>query len=145
MTWWYNTESGALTSAGSAQTFFQQLQGGIGLGAGWHQLPIPSNDSEAQAAAEARKLYPTGTAPTTSVKTQVSNEASQQLTGSATGLSGLASIGDFFGRLTEGATWIRALELLLGLGLVIIGVAHAAGGTPAGRAARKIAGKAALA
>jgi hypothetical protein len=145
MTWWYNTESGALTSSGSVQTFFQQLQGGIGLGAGWHQLPIPSTDTEAQAAAEAVKLYPTGTAPTTSVKTQVSNEASQQLTGSATGLSGLASIGDFFGRLTQGSTWIRVLEMVLGVGLVLVGLAHAAGGTPAGRAAKRIAAKAALA
>lgn len=144
MTWWYNTESGALTSAGSAQTFLQQLQGTIGLGAGWHQLPIPSTDTEAQAAAEAVKLYPTGTAPTTSVKTQVSNEAGQQLTGSATGLSGLASVGDFFGRLTEGATWIRVLEMILGVGLVIVGLARAAGGTPAGRAAGRVAAKAAL-
>lgn len=144
MTWWYNTESGALTSAGSVQTFFQQLQGGVGLGSGWHQLPIPSTDTEAQAAAEAVKLYPTGTAPTTSVKTQVSNEASQQLTGSATGLAGLASIGDFFGRLTEGATWIRVLELVLGVGLVIVGMAHAAAGTPAGRAAKRVATRAAL-
>lgn len=144
MTWWYNTESGALTSAGSVQTFFQQLQGTVGLGAGWHQLPIPSNDTGVQAAAEARKLYPTGTAPTTSVKTQASNAASQALTGSATGLSGLASIGDFFGRLTQGATWIRALELLLGAGLVLVGLAHAAGGTPAGRAAKRVAVKAAI-
>lgn len=144
MTWWYNTESGALTSAGSVQTFFQQLQAGIGIGAGWHQLPIPSSDTEAQAAAEAVKLFPAGTAPTTSVKTQTSNALSQEATGSATGLAGLSSIGDFFGRLTEGATWIRVLEMLLGVGLVMVGLAHAASGTPAGRTARRVATKAAL-
>jgi hypothetical protein len=144
MTWFYNTESGALTSAGSVQTFLQQFQGDIGLGAGWHQLPIPSTDTGVQAAAEAVKLYPGGTAPTTSVKTQASNAASQALTGSATGLSGLSAIGDFFGRLTQANTWIRVLEMILGVGLVIVGMAHAAAGTPAGRAAKRVATTAAL-
>jgi hypothetical protein len=60
------------------------------------------------------------------------------------GLSGLAAIGDFFSRLTEGSTWIRVLEMVLGAGLVLVGLAHAASGTPAGRAAKSVAVKAAL-
>ena len=57
-------------------------------------------------------------------------------------LSGLAAIGDFFHRLTEASTWIRVGEVLLGLALITVGLAHIASGTAAGRAALK-AGKAA--
>ena len=131
MAWWYNTESGALTSAGSVQTFLQQVQGGIGLGAGWHQLPIPATDTEAQAAAEARKLYPTGTAPTTSVATQVSNAVSQEATGSATGLAGLQQVGTFFADLGSKNLWIRASKVIIGGALVLIGLAHITGASNA--------------
>jgi hypothetical protein len=57
-------------------------------------------------------------------------------------LGGLAAIGDFFQRLTQASTWIRAAEVVLGLGLIIVGLAHLASGTAVGRAAMK-AGKAA--
>lgn len=57
-------------------------------------------------------------------------------------LSGIAAIGDFFQRLTQASTWIRAAEVLLGLGLIIVGLAELAKGTSVGRAAAK-AGKAA--
>lgn len=57
-------------------------------------------------------------------------------------LAGLASIGDFFGRLTQASTWIRVAEVLLGSALIIVSLAKLAAGTPVGRAAAK-AGKAA--
>lgn len=57
-------------------------------------------------------------------------------------LTGLAAIGDFFQRLTQGNTWIRVAEAVLGLGLVIVGLAKLASGTAVGRAAAS-AGKAA--
>lgn len=57
-------------------------------------------------------------------------------------LSGLAAIGDFFSRLTQASTWIRVAEVLLGAGLIIVGLAKLASGTPVGKAAVK-AGKAA--
>lgn len=63
--------------------------------------------------------------------------------GAPTGvLTGLAAIGDFFSRLTQANTWIRVAEVVLGLGLIVVGLAHLASGTAAGRAALK-AGKAA--
>ena len=57
-------------------------------------------------------------------------------------LTGLAAIGDFFQRLTQASTWVRVGEVLLGLALITVGLAHLASGTAAGRAALK-AGKAA--
>lgn len=141
--WFYNTESGELTqSTNSVTGFFTSLgfaTAGLFGGAGWHELNISGSATKAQAQAEAIKEFPKGTAPTTSIKTGAANAVAQE-----TGLSGLASIGDFFGRLTEANTWIRALELLLGVGLLLVGMAHAAGGTPAGRAAKRVAVKAAL-
>ena len=56
--------------------------------------------------------------------------------------SGLAAIGDFFSKLGQASTWIRVAEVLLGLGLLIVGVARLASGTPIGNAAAS-AGKAA--
>ena len=42
--------------------------------------------------------------------------------GSPPGLSGLAAIGDFFGRLTEANTWIRVGEFVAGALLLYIGL-----------------------
>lgn len=54
--------------------------------------------------------------------------------GNATGLgnisnplSGLAAIGDFFSRLTESSTWIRAAKILVGGAILLIGIAHVTG------------------
>lgn len=52
-------------------------------------------------------------------------------------LSGLAAIGDFFGRLSQGATWIRVAEGLLGIVLIAIGLARITHAVPI---ATKIAG-----
>lgn len=57
-------------------------------------------------------------------------------------VSGLAAIGDFLGRLSQASTWVRVTEALIGLGLIIVGVAKLAAGTPVGNAALT-AGKAA--
>jgi hypothetical protein len=60
----------------------------------------------------------------------------------ASAASGVSGVTDFLTRLTQGNTWIRVAEVLLGLGLIIVGLAKLASGTAAGRAAVK-AGKAA--
>ena len=135
--WYYNTESGELTHGNNFENLGNNLLGGLG----WHELNISGNATEAQAAAEAVKEFPNGTPPTTSLKTGASNEVKQQV-GTLISIPGVKSIGDFFGRLAEGNTWIRVAEAVLGLGLVIVGLAKLASGTAAGRAALK-AGKAA--
>lgn len=58
-------------------------------------------------------------------------------------LGGLASIGQFFDRLSEASTWIRVGEVLLGLALVIVGAAKLFSNTSVGRAAEKV-GKVAM-
>lgn len=42
-------------------------------------------------------------------------------------LSGLASIGDFFSRLSQANTWIRVGEVILGIMLITSGVLHISG------------------
>lgn len=59
-------------------------------------------------------------------------------------LPGLAGIGDFFSRLSEGSTWIRVAEVIVGIGLIIAGLATVAKGTPIGQAAATAAKGAAL-
>lgn len=45
-------------------------------------------------------------------------------------LSGLAAIGDFFGRLGQASTWIRVAEVLLGVILLAVGVAELTNAVP---------------
>ena len=123
MAWWYNTESGALTSAGSIQSFFQSFQGDLGLSAGWHQLNISATATEAQAAAEAKKDFPSGTAPTTSVSQQSTNAVSQEVTGSATTFSSVQNaLTGFYDVVTNGKMWRSLGWLLLGVVLMIAGL-----------------------
>lgn len=131
MAWWYNTESGALTSAGGIQSFFQQIQGDVGLGAGWHHLKISDNATGAQAAAEAKKEFPNGAPPTTDVGKQVVQETSQIATGDPTAITGavdgLSAIGaalhTFVSAVTDGKMWRSLAWVILGLLLVLGGTA----------------------
>ena len=54
-------------------------------------------------------------------------------------LTGLAAIGDFFQRLTQGNTWVRLAKIVVGGALVLIGLAHMTGADNAAfNAARKV-------
>ena len=59
--------------------------------------------------------------------------------------SGLAAIGDFFSRLTQANTWIRAAEVILGVVLLGIGIARITDAVPAATKIAKTAGAVALA
>lgn len=115
--WYYNTESGALTNGNNFDNLGNNLFGGLG----WHELNIPGSASEAQAAAEAVKEFPSGKPPTTSVTTALSNQAP------STVLTGINSVGDFFHRLTEENTWIRTAEVVIGALLIISGLMKLSG------------------
>ena len=69
-------------------------------------------------------------------------QGEQGVLGSGNLPSGLDAIGDFFNKLGQAGTWIRVAEVLLGLGLLIVGISKLASGTPIGNAAAT-AGKAA--
>jgi hypothetical protein len=56
--------------------------------------------------------------------------------------TGLAAVGDFFQRLTQASTWERVGEVVLGLLLIAVGVAHMTHAVPI---ATKLAGAVALA
>lgn len=118
MSWYYNTESGALTSAGAVQGFLQDLQAATGLAAGWHKLNIAATATEAQAAAEAAKEFPAGKAPTTSVAQQAKN---------ATPIGNFADVGSaltaFYRKVTDGKMWRSLGWLLLGIALMFAGIA----------------------
>jgi len=137
--WYYNTESGELTHGNNLENLGNNLLGGLG----WHELNIPGSATEAQAAAEARKEFPHGTPPTTSLATGAANAVSNE-----TGIpvTGINAIGDFFARLTKPNTWLRLAEGLAGLLLLALGLnallhnpaGKALGATPAGRAVRAV-------
>lgn len=54
-------------------------------------------------------------------------------------LTGVAAIGDFFSRLGNANTWIRAVKVIAGGALIIIGVSHMTGANnKIARTARKV-------
>lgn len=115
--WYYNTESGELTHGNNLENLGNNLAGG----AGWHELNIPGSDTEAQASAAAVAEFPGGTAPTTSVATGEANALQGE-----TGLTGINAIGQAFSDLGNRAFWLRAAKVVVGVVLIIIGVAHLA-------------------
>lgn len=129
--WYYNTESGELTNGNNIENLANNLFGGLG----WHELNISGSATETQAAAEAKKEFPTGKAPTTSIATGVANAAPDV----ANSIPGLSQIGDFFSALAQKNTWIRVLKVVVGGTLVIVGLAHMTGASNAvAETARKI-------
>jgi hypothetical protein len=116
MSWYYNTETGALTSSGAVQGFLQDFQATLGFGVGWHKLNIAANATGVQAAAEAVKEFPAGKAPTTNTATQIANSA-----GALPGAGTLTEVNSFLSRLTSANTWIRVGEFTLGALLILSG------------------------
>jgi hypothetical protein len=62
--------------------------------------------------------------------------------GASNPLAGVAAIGDFFNRLTEGNTWLRVGEVAAGLLLLYLGLSAAFRGTAAGNAVQSATGTA---
>jgi hypothetical protein len=94
--------------------------------------------------AQAEQIAGTTPGPLRSVNQAATNVADQV----GTNITGVADIGDFFHRLTEGSTWVRVGEVALGGILLFVGVralAHGSG-SPAvksgTRPVKKVAAKA---
>jgi hypothetical protein len=119
--WYYNTESGQLTLGNNLENLGNNLVGG----AGWHELDIPGSDTGVQAAAAAKQEFPTGKTPSYSPVTPAKVVAgAAQEAGAPNPLTGLAAVGDFFQRLTQAHTWERIAEVVLGIILIGVGLAH---------------------
>jgi hypothetical protein len=71
---------------------------------------------------------PSGTNPLTTLQ--------QAKAGASNPLGGLAAIGDFFNRLTQGNTWLRVGEVAVGLLILYIGLKATVSQTPIGDAAK---------
>jgi O6-methylguanine-DNA--protein-cysteine methyltransferase len=124
MPWLYNKKTGDVEHQNEAEWLADlPLASTVGL----VELPIPDNSTTAQAVAEAKKLYPTSTAPTTS-NAQANTNAEATL---ANAIPGLSQIGDFFSALSQKNTWVRVLKIMVGGTLVIVGLAHMTGASNA--------------
>jgi hypothetical protein len=128
--WYYNTESGELTHGNNLENLGNNLFGGLG----WHELNISGNATEAQAAAEAKKEFPSGKAPTTSLVTGAANQTQTEV-GSL--LSGTIGVTGFSGTNFV----LRAVKIIIGGVLLISGIIHMAG---IDKTALGIAGKAVI-
>lgn len=56
--------------------------------------------------------------------------------GAAANLAGVGAIGDFFNRLTQGNTWLRVGEVVVGLMILYIGLKATTAQTPVGNAVK---------
>jgi hypothetical protein len=112
--WYYNTESGELTQGNNLENLGNNLFGGVG----WHELNISGSATETQAAAEAVKEFPAGKEPTTSVTQGVENQA-----GGATFVDVAHALAAFYDKITDYKMWRSVGWLMLGLVLMIVGLA----------------------
>lgn len=135
--WFYNTETGQLTQGNDLENLGNNLVGG----AGWHELNITGSATAAQAAAEAKKEFPTGKAPTNAAITpqKIASTAAGE---AAQAIPGVGNIDDVLSFIKQGSIWERAVEILAGLILLYVGVkaiATPAGAEPAKRGLKETA------
>lgn len=121
--WYYNTESGQLTQGNNVENLANNLFGGLG----WHELNIPGNATEAQAAAEAVKEFPTGKKPTaqglsSAIPSAVGSGIAQGV-GSILGGIGSISIGGISGTNLA----IRGAKIIVGALILLVGLVKLTG------------------
>jgi hypothetical protein len=135
--WFYNTETGQLTQGNDLENLGNNLVGGLG----WHELNISGNATADQAAAEAKKEFPTGKTPTNAGITPA-RVASTAVSQAGASIPGVGSIDDAINFLKQGSIWERGVEIVAGLILLYVGikaVATPAGTEPAKRTFRETA------
>lgn len=128
--WYYNTESGQLTKGNNLENLGNNLLGGLG----WHELNIPGNATEAQAAAEAKREFPKGTPPTTAGITpkRVIDNAANQASGNNAGSQGAGPFGTLaeflgVGHVSGSNLAVRIAKVVIGGTLLIIGLSRMTG------------------
>jgi hypothetical protein len=117
--WYYNSQSGDLANEGGTIGTIVGLLNTNTPGLDWHELHIPGTATEAQAAAEARKEFPKGAAPTGSAKKAI-GQSVQNTVGGALPTFGLS--------VTGVSGWFtRAMKVLFGAVLMILGISRLTG------------------
>lgn len=133
--WWYNSHTGMAEKPNPLQA----IAGHLGLG--WH---FYNTQAEMLAAIKANGWpgpFYGGKGNPTGVTGQITGEIGGTAA-AATGLTGLAAVGDFFSRLTQKNTWVRVGEVTVGGILLIAGLRALTSGSPAvGSGARKAAAR----
>lgn len=143
--WWVvNTSSASNADTITVYTIVQGTQAqAYGYGPASQQGGVAGPYTSYAAADAAAKSF--GPNSNYSPAPGVSISPSGQTSVAGTSLAGLSQIGDFFGRLAEGSTWVRVAEVIIGLGLIVVGLAKLASGTSIGKLAGTVAKGAALA
>jgi hypothetical protein len=91
----------------------------------------PYNWANAQAAVAGAKIGASEAPPGTNAIGTAEGAAS-----GVANLGGLAAIGDFFNRLTQGNTWLRVGEVVVGVLILYIGLKATTAQTPVGNAVK---------
>jgi len=120
MSWYYNDVTGEVFQETGVAAIAENVNIKIGSASGWlfgdkTYGPYPT---QAQAQAQKNAHPPTG----------IASKIHSALSGATTAATG---VGDFLGRLTQASTWIRVGEVLLGLALIIVGLAKLTTAVPA--------------
>ena len=123
-------------------------QWGIGGGtpgssAGWK---VVEARNESQKLTYSEQGYLTWYSSDAAAKNAIASEESPYQSGEPqNAIPGLAQIGDFFGSLTQGSTWVRVGQVVLGVILIAVGVARITHAVPAATRIAKTAGAVSLA
>jgi hypothetical protein len=130
MPWFYDSDSGKLVHEDPPSPGYYVYEAALHTGTGWHELTVADSATQAQAAAAAKALnLGPVQGSSTSIAQLGANEVGNlpaQVSGgaAASAIPGVAQIGTFFSALTQGNTWIRIAEGLLGIILIAVGVAR---------------------
>jgi hypothetical protein len=120
MPWFYDSNSGeAENISGIADVSLPLYEGLLHTGTGWHEY---STQAEMDAAVKANG-WPAPNQGFANPVTDAENQAGATAKASASTLTGLPAIGDFFQRLSQASTWERVGEVVLGVILIAVGLA----------------------
>ena len=115
-----------------------------GSAAGW-QLVTANNASQKQT--YENEGYLVWFSSASAAQSYISSESSPYESGEPqNAIPGLAQVGNFFGALTQGSTWVRVAEVVIGVLLIAVGIAHLTRAVPAAtKVAETVGGAAAVA
>jgi len=136
--WFYNSNDGSIIEEPSWLSWGQTTVANF-FGQDWHG-PFPSKQAAISYYTSNSAKNPGWKAPT-GVAGNLVNEGANAA-GAASALTGINAIGDAFQRLTQASFWERAGQVVLGLILIAMGVAHITHAVPIATKIARTAGSA---